>query len=211
MMQGFHPFRRNETVFQKTVAINDFYLRGPDTDYPLGQIQSQGRTHGVMAQTVVSVDPAVGVRRRGSSRGVDWLVMSEDLPQRRQSRDRGADGRIRLHYRPNNLKAHRQLVKETEAHPAPARLLDRGEALAREQEHHASVRHARASAPIRATSVLDPFCRTHDVENLFVVDASFFPSSAAVNPGLTIAAQALRVADHIREPRSFEIARRHET
>ena len=50
-----------------------------------------------------------------------------------------------------------------------------------------------------ARSVLDPFCRTHDVENLFVVDASFFPSSAAVNPGLTIVAQALRVADHIVE------------
>ena len=49
------------------------------------------------------------------------------------------------------------------------------------------------------TSVLDPFCRTHDVDNLFVVDASFFPSSAAVNPGLTIAAQALRVADHIMD------------
>ena len=49
------------------------------------------------------------------------------------------------------------------------------------------------------TSVLDPFCRAHDIENLFVVDASFFPSSAAVNPGLTIAAQALRVADHIKE------------
>jgi choline dehydrogenase-like flavoprotein len=48
-------------------------------------------------------------------------------------------------------------------------------------------------------SVLDPFCRTHDVENLFVVDASFFPSSAAVNPGLTIAAQAIRVADHIKQ------------
>ena len=48
------------------------------------------------------------------------------------------------------------------------------------------------------SSVLDPFCRTHDVENLFVVDASFFPSSAAVNPGLTIIAQALRVADHIK-------------
>ena len=48
-------------------------------------------------------------------------------------------------------------------------------------------------------SVLDPYCRTHDVENLFVVDASFFPSAAAVNPALTIAAQALRVADHIAE------------
>ena len=49
-----------------------------------------------------------------------------------------------------------------------------------------------------AVSVLDPFCRSHDVDNLFAVDASFFPSSAAVNPGLTIVAQALRVADHIR-------------
>ncbi len=61
MMQGFHPLKKNSTVFQKTVAINDFYLRGPDADYPLGQIQSQGRTHGVMAQTVVAVDSAVGV------------------------------------------------------------------------------------------------------------------------------------------------------
>ena len=50
-------------------------------------------------------------------------------------------------------------------------------------------------------SVLDPWCRSHDVENLFVVDASFFPSSAAVNPGLTIIAQALRVADHITDNR----------
>ena len=65
MMQGFHPLRKNDTVFQKTVAINDFYLRGPDTPYPLGQIQSQGRTHGVMAQTVVPVGPALGVRRLG--------------------------------------------------------------------------------------------------------------------------------------------------
>jgi choline dehydrogenase-like flavoprotein len=50
-------------------------------------------------------------------------------------------------------------------------------------------------------SVLDPFCRAHDLDNLFVVDASFFPSSAAVNPALTIAAQALRVADHLIETR----------
>ena len=48
------------------------------------------------------------------------------------------------------------------------------------------------------TSVLDTLCRTHDVDNLYVVDASFFPSSGAVNPGLTIIAQSLRVADHLR-------------
>ena len=67
MMQGFHPFRPNDTVFQKTVALNDFYLRGPD-GYPLGQIQSQGRTHGVMAQTVAPWIPGVGVRRVGRAR-----------------------------------------------------------------------------------------------------------------------------------------------
>jgi choline dehydrogenase-like flavoprotein len=48
-----------------------------------------------------------------------------------------------------------------------------------------------------ATSVLDPFCKAHDLTNLYVVDASFFPSSAAMNPALTIAAQAIRVADHM--------------
>ena len=68
MMQGFHPFRTNDTVFQKTVAINDFYFKGPRTAYPLGQIQSQGRTHGVMAQTVVPSDAAMGLRRVGGAR-----------------------------------------------------------------------------------------------------------------------------------------------
>jgi choline dehydrogenase-like flavoprotein len=48
-----------------------------------------------------------------------------------------------------------------------------------------------------ATSVLDPFCKAHELDNLYVVDSSFFPSSAAMNPALTIAAQALRVADHL--------------
>ncbi len=64
MMQGFHPFRPNDTVFQKTVALNDFYLRGPG-GYPLGQIQSQGRTHGVMAQTVAPWIPLWAYRRVG--------------------------------------------------------------------------------------------------------------------------------------------------
>ncbi len=85
MMQGFHPLRKNSTVFQKTVAINDFYLRGPKTNYPLGQIQSQGRTHGVMAQTVVPWIP-LWAYEAWVSRGVDWLVMSEDLPATHEPR-----------------------------------------------------------------------------------------------------------------------------
>jgi choline dehydrogenase-like flavoprotein len=197
MMQGFHPFRRNETVFQKTVAINDYYLHGPDTTYPLGQIQSQGRTHGVMAQTVVPWIP-LWAYESWVARGVDWLAISEDLPRQDNRVTVTPDGRIRLQYRPNNLSAHERLVTEMK------RILRRlGFWVVVAHSHKEKNTTHQCGTLCFGTdpraSVLDPFCRTHDVENLFVVDASFFPSSAAVNPGLTIAAQALRVADHITE------------
>src|SRR4029453_4366435 len=197
MMQGFHPFRPNVTVFQKTVAINDFYLRGPGTTYPLGQIQSQGRTHGVMAQVGCAWVP-LWAYDGWVSRRVDWLVMSEDLPSVANRVTVERDGRIRLEYRPNNVVPHRQLVKET------ARILRRlGFWLVVKHSHgNRNTTHQGGTLCFGTdppASVLDPFCRAHDVENLFVVDASFFPSSAAVNPGLTIAAQAIRVADQIIE------------
>jgi choline dehydrogenase-like flavoprotein len=196
MMQGFHPFRKNDTVFQKTVAINDYYLRGPDTEYPLGQIQSQGRTHAVMAQTAYPFIP-LWAYDAWVSRGVDWLVMSEDLPRLENRVAVERDGRIRLYYRPNNLKAHRRLVTETK------RILYRLGFWRVVKHSHGSRNTTHQCGTLcfgtdPRTSVLDTYCRTHDVENLFVVDASFFPSSAAVNPGLTIIAQALRVADHIK-------------
>jgi choline dehydrogenase-like flavoprotein len=195
MMQGFHPLRTNATVFQKTVAVNDFYLRGPGTPYPLGQIQSQGRTHGVMAQTVVPWIP-VWAYDAWVARGVDWLVMSEDLPSPENRVAVERDGRIRLIYRPNNVAAHERLVRETK------RILRRlGFWVVVAHSHRGkNTTHQCGTLCFGTdprTSVLDPFCRTHDIDNLFVVDASFFPSSAAVNPALTIAAQALRVADHI--------------
>ena len=197
MMQGFHPLRRNRAVFQKTVAINDFYLRGPDGGPPLGQIQSQGRTHAVMAQTVVPWVP-LWAYAAWVARGVDWLAMTEDLPRTDNRVAVDAAGRIRLHYRPDNVRAHRRLVHEMR------RILRRlGFWVVMTHSHGArNTTHQCGTACFGTdprTSVLDPYCRSHDVENLFVVDASFFPSSAAVNPGLTIAAQALRVADHIAE------------
>ena len=197
MMQGFHPFRKNETVFQKTVGINDFYLRGPDVDYPLGQIQAQGRTHGVMAQIVVPWIP-LWAYEAWVSRGVDWLVMSEDLPRSDNRVTVASDGRIRLQYEPTNVRAHERLVKEMK------RILWRLGFWVTVTHSHKSrnTTHQCGTLCFGAdprSSVLDPYCRAHDVPNLFVVDASFFPSSAAVNPALTIAAQALRVADHIVE------------
>ena len=196
MMQGFHPLRINHDVFQKTIAINDYYLRGPG-GYPLGQIQAQGRTHGVMAQTVVPWVP-LWAYDAWVARGVDWLVMSEDLPKEENRVTVERDGRIRLTYTPNNVRAHEELV----------RLFSR---VLRQLGFWKVMRHSHRTRNTThqcgtlvfgtdpKASVLDPFCRTHDIDNLFVVDASFFPSSAAVNPGLTIVAQSLRVADHIRE------------
>ena len=177
MMQGFHPFRLNHAVFQKTVGINDFYFRGPRTRYPLGQIQSQGRTHGVMGQTVFPWVP-VEAYDAWMARGIDWLALSEDLPRPGNRVTVGADGRIRLEYRPNNGRAHRRLVRKMR------RILRRlGYWVVMTHSHRTkNTTHQCGTLCFgtdRRTSVLDAFCRSHDVENLFVVDASFFPSSAA--------------------------------
>ena len=196
MMQGFNPLRHNDTVFQKTVALNDFYFSGPHSNYPLGHIQSQGRTHGVMAQTVVPWVP-LWAYDAWVARGVDWLAMSEDLPREDNRVTVDAQGRIQLHYRPNNLAAHDRLVREMK------RILHRlGYWKVMTHSHKSKNTTHQCGTLCFGTnpreSVLDGWCRSHDVDNLFVVDASFFPSSAAVNPGLTIIAQALRVADHIK-------------
>ena len=208
MLEGVH-WKKNADEFQKTLAINDFYLAGAHAPYPLGQIQSQGRTHAVMAKVTGDSWRTGPLQMKyiplwaydeWVSRATDWLAMTEDLPNPDNRVRIDAKGRIVLQFRPNNLKAHDQLVEMLRgilgrlgywspkifAHSAGAK-----------NTTHQCGTLVFGSDP--RTSVLDPFCRAHDVSNLFVVDASFFPSSAAVNPGLTIAAQALRAADHIIE------------
>jgi choline dehydrogenase-like flavoprotein len=189
--------------FQKTVAINDFYRAGR-FPHPLGHIQSQGRIHPAMIRggaperyrSRIRLADAFRLLPQWTNRSVEWLAMSEDLPND-DSRVVLQGDRIRLDYRPRNGLAHQQLVRET------TRLLKRigFKSVFPVSFATANTTHQCGTAvfgPDRRTSVLDLWCRTHDVENLFVVDASFFPTSAAVNPGLTIVAQALRVADHIR-------------
>jgi choline dehydrogenase-like flavoprotein len=207
MLEGVH-WRKNADEFQKTLAINDFYLAGSHAPYPLGQIQSQGRTHAIMAKVTGDTWSWRGIDMSfipewaydvWVSRATDWLAMTEDLPDPENRVRLSPDGRIVLDYRPNNTAAHARLVEELRAI-----LFNLGYWSPRVFAHSAGAKNTThqcgtlvfGTNPRR--SVLDPFCRTHDVENLFVVDASFFPSSAAVNPGLTIAAQALRVADHIK-------------
>src|SRR5438094_23883 len=133
-----------------------------------------------------------------------WLT-SEDLPHpdNRVTVDR--DGRITLSYTPNNEEGHRRLVaklkgmlKEIRCHDhliplnayIPARI-----PLAGVAHQNGTVRFG----PDPKTSALDVHCKAHEVDNLYVVDASFFPSNCAVNPALTIMANAFRVGDHLRE------------
>jgi choline dehydrogenase-like flavoprotein len=207
MISAWH-LRRNQIKggqkFQKTVAINDFYLPGR-FPHPLGHIQSQGRIHAAMirggapAEFKHKVRLANGLRllERWTARSVEWLAMTEDLPST-ENRVTIDHGRIRLQYHPNNTRAHAQLVAETDTILRRLGFKSvRPISFSTTNTTHQCGTICFGTDP--RSSVLDPWCRTHDVGNLFVVDASFFPSSAAVNPGLTIVAQALRVADHIKE------------
>ena len=177
--------------------------------YPLGQIQSQGRTHPLMAKIVGDTWSYKGIEWRHIplwaydawvSRAVDWLAITEDLPRPENRVTLAPDGRVRLAYRANNVNAHERLVDELR------RVLKRlGYWSPRIFAYSAGARNTTHQCGTMRfgldprTSVLDPLCRTHDVSNLFVVDASFFPSSAAVNPGPDDHRAGLRTADHIAQ------------
>ena len=192
-----HPTRRNTTVFQKTVAINDFYRPGADPafPFPMGNLQPVGKIQAAMLADAASRVPAP-LLGAVAARSVDWWVMSEDLPDPENRVTLTPAGDIRIHWRPNNLLAHERLMRAAKhmlrqaGYPV---LLSQRMGIATNSHQCGTLRFG--SDP--KTSVLDPFCRAHDLDNLYVVDSSFFPSSTAVNPALTIAAQALRVADHL--------------
>ena len=195
-VMAVHPTRRNPTVFQKTLAVNDFYLRGPDRPYPLGNLQLLGKLQAGMLTADQPLVPRP-VLQAMANRSVDWWVMSEDLPDPDNRVTLAPDGTIRVRWKPNNVVAHEALVQ------AARHMLQRAgyplvltQRMGIETNSHQCGTLRFGHDP--ATSVLDPCCRAHDIENLYVVDASFFPSAAATNPALTIAAQALRVADHLR-------------
>lgn len=195
-LMAIAPTRVNPTVFQKTMAVNDFYLRGPDFPYPMGNVQMLGKLQAGMLTAAKPLVPRPLLQAM-ADRSVDWWVMSEDLPDPENRITLGSDGRIIVHWRPNNLVAHDRLIAASrrmmQEAGYPIVLIERmGIAT---NSHQCGVARFGLDP---ATSVLDPFCRTHDVDNLYVVDSSFFPSSAAMNPALTITAQALRVADHLR-------------
>ncbi len=192
-LMGLSP-RPNTTRFQKTLAINDWYFGDAAFRWPMGQMQMLGKLQGGMLTANVPYLPRF-MGDRLARHGMDWIALSEDLPDR-DNRVTLDGGRIRLSVTPNNMAGHHQLVKRMK------RALRRAgypvvitKSLAAHATAHQCGTVRMGSDP--ATSALDPFCRSWDHRNLFVVDASFMPSSAAVNPALTIAAQALRAADHM--------------
>ncbi len=194
-LMAVDPRHRNPTTFQKSMAVNDFYLKGPDFTYPMGNLQLLGKLQAGMLTAAVPLVPRP-ILQGMADRSVDWWVMSEDLPDPENRVTLGSDGKVIVRWKPNNRVAHEKLISA-----ARKMMQDAGYPFVAVQRMGIDT-NSHQCGTIRfgtdpATSVLDPYCRTHEVDNLYVMDSSFFPSSAAMNPALTIAAQALRVAEHL--------------
>lgn len=193
-MLAVDPRQRNDSVYQKTLGINDFYFEDGARKTPLGNVQLLGRVTAPILKANLRYVPE-SLLGKLSDHAVDWYLMSEDLPQR-DSRVTVDGGRIRLDWRRSNMAAHEGLKRRMkERFRAAGYPIVLSRTFDRRTPSHQCGTVVFGTDP--AASALDPFCRAHDHDNLFVVDASFLPTSAAVNPALTIAAQALRVADHI--------------
>lgn len=188
------PWYRNNSVYQKTLWLNDFYLTDTEGGPPLGNIQLLGRVSGAILKGDLPQVPE-WLLEQVSRHTIDFLAMSEDLPLS-DSRVRVDGERIILEWQRTNFEAHLRLVRRLKSVLRRAGFpLVVSRTFDRRTPSHQCGTVRMGDDP--ATSPLDPFCRAWDHPNLFVVDASFLPNSAAVNPALTIAAQALRVADHI--------------
>jgi choline dehydrogenase-like flavoprotein len=201
----------NPTVFQKTLGVNDFYFGSSEWQYPMGHISFVGKFDGV---TLSAGAPAIApgfTLDLMARHSLDFWLTSEDLPDPENRVTLDARGQIVLKYKPNNEEGHKRLVRKLES------LMQRqGSCSIHGKSCHtglfsrnlfvgqriplAGVAHQNGTLRFGtnpSTSVLDANCKAHDVDNLYAVDGSFFPSSGAVNPALTIIANALRVGDHL--------------
>jgi choline dehydrogenase-like flavoprotein len=199
----------NRTVFEKTVGLNDFYFGMPGFDYPMGNIQMCGKSVAPMYRGekphLTKLAPNWSLDEV-AVHAVDFWLTTEDLPRPENRVTVDQAGRITLRYTPNNQVAYQKLYDQLKS------MLPR----LGMNPHHLIPRdlYLQNAIPIAAcahqagtcrfgsdpkSSVLDLTCRAHDVDNLYVVDASFLPSIGAVNPALTVIANALRVGSHILE------------
>ena len=183
------------TVHSKVFGINDFYEHDAETGLPLGNVQQLGKISAPVLAANLPIWMPKWLLQWFCNRAVDWYVMSEDFPSP-DSRVYPKGDDIVLDWRPSNVKGHRILVKRMRRvfRKAGYQIILTKPFGNKSPSHQCgTVRMGLdpSSAP------LDPYCKAYDHENLWVVDASFLPSSAAVNPSLTVAAQALRVGHHL--------------
>ncbi|HEV3404366.1 MAG TPA: GMC family oxidoreductase [Gaiellaceae bacterium] len=183
--------RRNDVTFQKTLSVNDWYLDGGD-GRPLGALQLIGKVQGAMMKTAAPRGLPRRILDQIARRSVEWLVMAEDLPSPDNRVTVDGAGRITTARSARGVRTHELLLGR-----AKRLLRASGYDAILTQRFDISMNSHQCGTVVAGTepltSVLDPWCRAHDLENLWVIDAGFFPSSAALNPALTIAAQALRV------------------
>lgn len=203
----------NPSSYQKTIGVNDYYWGDAAFPYPMGHIQNTGNVLQEMipaeAPPLLSLlsrlVPGAGLRQL-ATHSTGWWLQTEDLPDL-DNRVRIVGNKLHVDYTPNNAEAHDRLIY---------RWTDVLKAIDKTSENAAIRRgiYPRSEASIQVvanqcgtcrfgedpkSSVLDLNCRTHDIDNLYVVDSSFFPSNAGVSPALTIMANALRVGDHLLE------------
>jgi choline dehydrogenase-like flavoprotein len=188
----------NPTIFQKTIAVHDFYWGDKKFSYPMGGIQLLGSIN--KSKIAAYAPPLLPDRvcETIAKHSVAWLLTTEDLPKP-NNRIYIQKGNIILDYKRNNLKAFNQLIKRW---VSVLRSIDPLSWYATRKMPLKEIAHQCGTCRFGEdpkTSVLDLNCRTHDVNNLYIVDGSFFPSSAALNPSLTIMANALRVGNHLLE------------
>ena len=197
--------RPNPTRFQKTFGINDFYFKGPGFDYPMGHIQLLGKTKKERLEAYAPLLTPGLVLDYLAGHSIDWWITSEDLPDPENRVTLTRTGEICLSYTPNNQEGHthllarlREIVHKTGAdfrHIPRIGCLSKRIPIADVAHQVGTVRFGRDPQ----TSVLDINCKAHGLDNLYVADGGFFCSSAAVNPALTIIANALRVGAHLCE------------
>ena len=203
----------NPTVFQKTLGVNDFYFDSNEWEYPMGHISFVGKLDGVTLKAGAPPLVPGWTLDKMAKHSLDFWLTSEDLPDPNNRVTLNRDGNIVLSYKPNNEEGHKRLIAKLKdlmkqqtkcpehGHDCHTGLFARS-LYAGQRIPLAGVAHQNGTIRFGVdpkTSALDVNCKAHDLDNLYVVDASFFPSSSAVNPGLAIMANALRVGDHLIE------------
>jgi choline dehydrogenase-like flavoprotein len=197
---------RNDTRFQKTLGLNDYYFGDDDFAFPMGNVQMVGKSSAPMyrgEKRIAALAPMFALDDV-AAHAVDFWLSTEDLPRPENRVTLAKDGNVVLSYTPNNREPldqlyHRVTRRLDHLGMHPDHLIPR-DVYMKNDIPVAGCAHQAGTVRFGTdpqTSVLDPDCKAHELDNLYVVDASFFPSIGAVNPALTVMANALRVGDHL--------------